>query len=36
MTPLLATGHMWNFDEACELVWRELVGRLPGAPWQGK
>ena len=36
MTPLLATGQTWNFDEAYEVVWRELVGRLPGAPWQGK
>jgi hypothetical protein len=36
MTPLLASGQTWSFDEAFELVWRELVGRLPGAPWQGK
>ena len=31
MTPLLASGQTWSFDEAYELVWRELIGRLPGA-----
>lgn len=36
MTPLLAAGQTWSFDEAYELVWRELAGRLPGAPWQGR
>jgi len=36
MTPLLATGQTWSFDEAFDLVSRELVGRLPGAPWQGR
>ncbi len=36
MTPLLARGQTWSFDEAYELVWSELLGRLPGAPWQGR
>lgn len=36
MTPLLASGQTWSFDEAFELVWHELVGRLPGEPWQGR
>lgn len=36
MTPLLANGQTWAFDEAYSLVWRELVERLPGAPWQGR
>lgn len=35
MTPLLASGQTWSFDAAYESVWRELVGRLPGDPWQG-
>lgn len=35
ITPLLAAGHIWNMDEAFALVWRELVGRLPGEPWKG-
>jgi hypothetical protein len=35
MTPLLANAQAWNFDEAFGLVWRELVGRLPGEPWKG-
>ncbi len=35
MTPLLASGHRWNFEEAYDRVWRELIGRLPGAPWKG-
>lgn len=35
MTPLLASGQTWSFEAAYELVWRELVGRLPGEPWQG-
>jgi hypothetical protein len=25
-----------RFDEAYALVWRELIERLPGAPWQGR
>lgn len=36
MTPLLASGQTWAFDEAYSLVWRELVELLPGAPWQGR
>ncbi|MBL8920999.1 MAG: nucleotidyl transferase AbiEii/AbiGii toxin family protein [Myxococcaceae bacterium] len=36
MSPLLATGQAWSFDDAYELVFRELIGRLPGAPWQGR
>jgi predicted nucleotidyltransferase component of viral defense system len=36
MSPLLASGQAWSFDDAFELVLRELIGRLPGAPWQGR
>jgi predicted nucleotidyltransferase component of viral defense system len=36
MTPLLASGQTWNFEDAYALVWRELIERLPGAPWQGR
>lgn len=36
MTPLLATGQTWTFDDAYELVLRKLIERLPGAPWQGR
>jgi len=35
MTPLLASGETWTFDAAYDRVWRELIGRLPGAPWKG-
>jgi len=35
MTPLLANGQAWNFDDGFDSVWRELVGRLPGDPWEG-
>jgi predicted nucleotidyltransferase component of viral defense system len=35
MTPLLAAGRAWSFDDAFDAVWRELVGRLPGDPWKG-
>lgn len=35
MTPLLAAGNAWTFDAAFDIVWRELVGRLPGDPWKG-
>lgn len=35
MTPLLGSGQAWSFDDGFELVWRELVGRLPGDPWKG-
>ena len=35
MTPLLAPGQDWNFDHAFDVVWRELIGRLPGDPWKG-
>jgi len=35
MTPLLASGQIWNFDDAFALVWNELVCRLPGEPWKG-
>jgi hypothetical protein len=36
MSPLLASGQVWSFDDAFEFVQRELIGRLPGAPWQGR
>ncbi len=35
MTPLLASGQNWSFDEAFDRVWRELISKLPGAPWNG-
>jgi len=35
LTPLLASGQTWSFDAAYDLVWRELIGRLPGDPWKG-
>lgn len=35
MTPLLASGHRWSFDDAYDRVWRGLISRLPGAPWKG-
>lgn len=35
MTPLLAHGQAWSFDEAFERVWTGLVARLPGDPWKG-
>lgn len=34
MTPLLAPGQDWRFDDAFDLVSRELVARLPGDPWK--
>jgi hypothetical protein len=36
LTPLLASGQTWSFDEAFDLVWRELVAKLPGEPWKGR
>jgi predicted nucleotidyltransferase component of viral defense system len=35
MTPLLAAGTAWTFADAFDVVGRELVARLPGAPWKG-
>lgn len=35
MTPLLASGQNWDFDEAFDRVWRELISKLPGSPWTG-
>jgi len=35
MTPLLASGQAWSFEDGYALVWRELLGRLPGEPWKG-
>jgi predicted nucleotidyltransferase component of viral defense system len=35
MTPLLAHGKAWDFDDAFERVWTGLVGRLPGDAWKG-
>ena len=35
MTPLLRTGVDFDIDRAGGIVQRELVGRLPGAPWRG-
>ena len=35
MTPLLAHGQTWSFDSAFDLVWNELVTRLPGERWRG-
>ncbi len=35
MTPLLAHGQAWDFDDAFERVWTGLVVLLPGDPWKG-
>jgi predicted nucleotidyltransferase component of viral defense system len=35
MTPLLAHGQAWSFEDAFERVWSRLVARLPGDPWRG-
>ena len=35
MRPLLAHGQPWNFDEAFELVWGELISHLAGNTWKG-
>lgn len=35
LSPLLANGQTWSFDAAYDLVWRELLQRLPGEPWRG-
>lgn len=35
MSPLLATGTAWRFDEAIRHVRESFVARLPGAPWKG-
>ncbi len=34
MSPLLAHGRAWDFDDAFERVWTELVVRLAGDPWK--
>jgi hypothetical protein len=34
MTPLLAHGQAWDFDDAFERVWTELVVLLSGDPWK--
>ncbi len=36
LTPLLAPGEAWNIDDGHALVHREIVMRLPGAPWAGR
>jgi len=35
MSALLAIGRTWDFAAACDRVSRDLVGLLPGEPWQG-
>ena len=35
MTPLLAHGQAWHFDDAFDRVWTRLVMRLVGDPWKG-
>lgn len=35
MTPLLAHGQSWNFNDAFDSVWNHLVAQLPGDPWKG-
>lgn len=35
MSPLLAHGQEWSFDDAFDRVWNVLVARLPGEPWKG-
>jgi predicted nucleotidyltransferase component of viral defense system len=34
ITPLLASGQIWDSRAAYDRVWRELIGRLPGDPWK--
>jgi predicted nucleotidyltransferase component of viral defense system len=36
MTPLLAHGQRWDFDQAFSQVMDKLVARLPGDPWKFK
>lgn len=36
MTPLLADGGAWSFEEGFARVSRELVALLPGEPWRGE
>ncbi|MFB6261278.1 MAG: nucleotidyl transferase AbiEii/AbiGii toxin family protein, partial [Thiohalorhabdaceae bacterium] len=33
--PLLAHGHAWDLDAMAQTVWDNLIGLLPGGPWQG-
>lgn len=35
MTPLLAHGSAWDFEDAFERVWSGLVVLLSGEPWKG-
>ncbi len=35
MTPLLAHGQRWDFEDAFNRVWTRLIARLPGAAWKG-
>jgi predicted nucleotidyltransferase component of viral defense system len=35
MTPLLAHGQAWDFDDAFDRVWTGLVVRLAGDHWKG-
>ena len=34
MSPLLAHGQHWDFDDAFDRVWTGLIARLPGKPWK--
>jgi predicted nucleotidyltransferase component of viral defense system len=36
LTPLLAPGTSWSFEEAMDAVAQKLVARLPGDPWKGR
>ncbi len=36
MHPLLPVDFPWDFEEAYDLVLRDLIPRLPGEPWKGE
>ncbi len=36
ISPLLASGQAWRFEDAFDRVWSELVSRLPGDPWRSR
>jgi len=36
MGPLLSPSIHWNFEEAYELVWTNIISNLPGSPWKGE
>lgn len=36
MSPLLASGHAWDFDRGIDRVRRQLIALLPGDAWKGE